>query len=527
MSSKLKILILEDNQSDADLVQRFLTRAGVSFEAIHATDKKQFVDALINHSFDTILSDHSLPQFNSTEALEELSKLQINIPFILVTGTVSEEFAVEMMKHGADDYILKNNLTRLPSAIDKAMEKHSVQNEKKKTEEDLKIAHERLLFHIENTPLGFVEWDDQLRVKSCSQRAEEILGWTEKEFIENKMTGFDQVYKEDLVITIKVVSELLDGSVERNQMQVRNHTKQGKLIWCQWFNSVLRDEQGKVISLMSLVQDITIRIDAEESLRQSQSNLKAIIENTDASIYSLDKDFKYITFNDRLKKNLKIAYGLDVMPGDNALAILEKLDPLEAEKWKEIYFAAFKGNPIKFEKEFAVNNYKVYTKFSIHPIWENQQVVGLSCFMIDITKQKNDELYNEKMANDLIHRNKDLEQFAYIVSHNLRAPVANILGFSEAFHIPDLEEAIRKEIQDGLATSAQKLDNVIMDLNQILQIRKGSNEHKRMVQFSQIIEDIKSTLSKTIKKEQVEIRTNFVGGGSNIYPKKLSLQHHL
>ena len=181
-----KILILEDNEADADLIKICLQRSDISCETIHAKGKKEFITALQQHQFDIILSDHALPQFSSFEALEEIKKQQLQIPFILVTGTVSEEFAVDILKKGADDYILKNNLTRLPTAIIQAIEIHKIKNEKIKAEQDLIIAHKKILFHLENAPLGFIEWDNKLQVKSWSKRAEEIFGWTEKEVIEGK-----------------------------------------------------------------------------------------------------------------------------------------------------------------------------------------------------------------------------------------------------------------------------------------------------------------------------------------------------
>jgi CheY-like chemotaxis protein len=110
VNEKITILLLEDSVEDANLIKRFLERSGLVFESILATDKPEFLEAFANNSFDIVLSDHKLPQFGSVEALQISREKIPNIPFILVTGTVSEEFAVSIMKQGANDYILKNNL---------------------------------------------------------------------------------------------------------------------------------------------------------------------------------------------------------------------------------------------------------------------------------------------------------------------------------------------------------------------------------------------------------------------------------
>lgn len=141
----LNILFLEDIEDDAELVTRALRKEGLKF-SIHRVDSKaEFMDALRNISFDVILSDHSLPQFNSSEALTLCHRAGIHIPFILVTGTVSEEFAVRCLKQGADDYILKSNLTRLPSSIVNALKQRRLEQDRRKAESAMRTQNEELI----------------------------------------------------------------------------------------------------------------------------------------------------------------------------------------------------------------------------------------------------------------------------------------------------------------------------------------------------------------------------------------------
>lgn len=270
MKSDLKILMLEDDMDDVELIQVYLRRAGIQFNAIVVSDKEEFLHATTHEEYDVVLADNSLPQFNSFDALEVLKKRKNDIPFILVTGTVSEEFAVKIMQYGADDYILKNNLTRLPSAIMQAMERQQITHEKKDAEHELKAAHEKLLFHIENTPLGFVEWDAELYVKSFSKRSEEIFGWTEREVIDNRMNGFDYIYYEDLPKVQEIIRSLVAGDLKRINVQHRSLTKDGTVVWCEWFNAAMRDKDGNITTILSLVQDITERKHSEEKLKETQ-----------------------------------------------------------------------------------------------------------------------------------------------------------------------------------------------------------------------------------------------------------------
>ncbi|MBC7886575.1 MAG: response regulator [Ferruginibacter sp.] len=123
MSKKIKILHLEDIETDADLVHRVLKKGGIEAELRVVDNKEAYVAALIEFAPDVILSDHTLPSFNSREALNIFLQSGMKIPFILVTATISEEYAVSVIKAGADDYILKNHLERLPEAIINSLEK--------------------------------------------------------------------------------------------------------------------------------------------------------------------------------------------------------------------------------------------------------------------------------------------------------------------------------------------------------------------------------------------------------------------
>jgi PAS domain S-box-containing protein len=250
MDKPIKILHLEDLPTDAELVEYELQKGNIKFEKRVVDNKDDFVRMLSDFNPDIILSDHSLPSFDSVQAMAILKERKLDIPFILITATVSEEFAVDIMKQGASDYILKDRLQRLPSAVINSLEKRRLREEQQ-------ASLERLLSHIENTPLGFIEWDDKGLAKSWSKRTEEIFGWAGKDFIEIPENWFSQAYEEDAPRVSKIIDQLISGEVERNKIQYRNATKDGRVIWCEWFNSVLKDKNGKVKTIMSLVQDIT------------------------------------------------------------------------------------------------------------------------------------------------------------------------------------------------------------------------------------------------------------------------------
>ena len=145
MDKELKILMLEDLQDDVGLIERTLRKEGMHFSFKRVDSQEEFSESLTQFQPDVILSDHALPQFNSLEALKICRKQAVNVPFILVTGTVSEEFAVSCLKQGADDYVLKSNMVRLPSAIQNALKQRHHEIKRKKAERTLRKQNEELV----------------------------------------------------------------------------------------------------------------------------------------------------------------------------------------------------------------------------------------------------------------------------------------------------------------------------------------------------------------------------------------------
>jgi len=137
--------MLEDIVEEAGLIERVLKKAKLPFVSIRVDGPEEFVNALESFNPDVVLSDHALPQFNSIEALKLCRSRGLMIPFILVTGTVSEEFAVNCLKQGVDDYILKNNLSRLPAAILNSLNQREMESRRLVTELKLRDQNEELI----------------------------------------------------------------------------------------------------------------------------------------------------------------------------------------------------------------------------------------------------------------------------------------------------------------------------------------------------------------------------------------------
>lgn len=137
-------------------------------------------------------------------------------------------------------------------------------------------AHDRLEFHVNNAPLGVIEWDDNWLAQRWSPTAEQIFGWPSREVIGRSWSDWRFVHDDDLPLVMEITQRLIDGKEDSNICLNRNYTRDGQVISCEWFNSVLRDHAGRVVSILSFVQDVTQAQQVQQELVESQAELKEL-----------------------------------------------------------------------------------------------------------------------------------------------------------------------------------------------------------------------------------------------------------
>lgn len=161
-------------------------------------------------------------------------------------------------------------------------------------ENRLQKALQKLQKHLENSPLGIIEYDSNLVITKWSKKCEEIFGWSEEEIVSKNTTAFDLVYDEDLENVSQVAKELSSGVGAGNISVNRNYTKSGKIVDCIWYNSTIKDHSGNTETIMSLVQDITKSVEADKRLQKSIK----------------EKTVMLAEIHHRVKNNLAIVSGL-------------------------------------------------------------------------------------------------------------------------------------------------------------------------------------------------------------------------
>lgn len=265
---KLKILYLEDSEQDAELTIRTLKKAGISFTLKLVDEKEEYENALKDFQPDLVLSDHSLYQFNSLEALRIFKTFDLKIPFILVTGTVSEEFAVTILKEGANDYLLKDNLTRLPNAILNAFEKSRIERERLQYLDNI-IANEALLREAEHLA-HFGSWEANLRTGAVKWSPEtfRIYGYEPGTAQPSFDNFFKHVHPDDLEKVKKEVEDAI-GYLDGHEYEFRIIDQQGGIKHISSKIVIERDEHTAPVRIVGFNHDITKQKVAEQKLVES------------------------------------------------------------------------------------------------------------------------------------------------------------------------------------------------------------------------------------------------------------------
>ncbi|MFZ3138769.1 MAG: PAS domain S-box protein [Thermodesulfovibrionales bacterium] len=270
MSNILKILHLEDNPNDVELVRETIISQGIDVEMIVADTRSVFVDALEKGNYDLILADYTLPSFDGLSALDIVREKFSQLPFIFVTGTMGEEKAVETLKRGATDYVLKNNLSRLVPSIMRALREAQEHIDRKKAQEALEESEERFKAVFDNAVDGILLADvENKKFLLNNSMICQMLGYTEEEM---KELAVKDIHPE----------AALPSVIEQFEKQTRGDFKLAKgtpmmrkdgSVFYADINAFPITLSGKTY-LVGIFRDITERKEAEEEIQKRVKELE-------------------------------------------------------------------------------------------------------------------------------------------------------------------------------------------------------------------------------------------------------------
>jgi PAS domain S-box-containing protein len=289
MDRPLRILILEDLPSDAELMTYELRQADIAHISRRVADREPFAAALSENWPDLILSDFHLPNFDGLEALALVQATCPDTPFIFVSGAMGEEVAIDSVKRGATDYVLKDRLSRLGPAVQRALREAAERRERRQAEAALKESEKRYRLLVSNLPGVVYKGYVDCAVDFFDEKVEELTSYPKTEFDTRTLKWNDILvtddYKQFKAAFLRGLKE--SGSYVR---EYRVRRKDGEVIWIQDRGQIICGPDGQVEYISGVFFDITERRRAEEALRESQARFASFMRHAPGT--AVMRDFK-------------------------------------------------------------------------------------------------------------------------------------------------------------------------------------------------------------------------------------------
>lgn len=289
MMKPLKILILEDSPLDAELLKEELNSNPLDFVSKVVDTKTDFEASIKSFKPNLILSDYSLPQFTGFEALEIAKEVLPHIPFILVTGHLSEEIAADSIKKGAWDYVLKTNLIRIHSAIENAFRLKEEKDANVRTRNDLR----KLFAAVEQSGSVIIITDIDGNIEYTNPKFTELSGYTAEEVLgENPRILKSDLHPKEFYNTMW--ETIKSGKIWKGEFQ--NITKSGQIFWEMATISPVIDSKGDITNFLSVKEDFSERKKNEIELRDSYKEISRLKQQLELENISLKEEIS-LSFN--------------------------------------------------------------------------------------------------------------------------------------------------------------------------------------------------------------------------------------
>ncbi len=572
MKQSLKILILEDSPTDADLMELELIDASIEFSSRIVDTKKEYLKAIEEFKPNLILSDYNLPEFDGLSALKIKKEIQPDVPFIMVSGAIGEEFAVETLKKGATDYVLKDNISKLVPAVKRALEEAKEYSKRKKAEQQLKEYQDSLEKQVENRTAELAAANEELlcttnELQSANDKLQiqrnkllqlnRTLHESEEKFFKafhsnpgpmtisdedefvdvnesySKLTGYSKnelighTSTELNIISMEQRKHFLNESQDKRsikgmEFEIQTKSSEKRIIVS---DAELIKLDGK-IRIIAFNYDITERKQYEEKLKkalkeynQLNRTLIALRHSSHAMMHATDEDFYldevcriivedcghsmvWIGFTEeKSKKVIPVAYsgfeedyirtlnitwddtehgrgptGTAIRTGKPSICENMQIDP-KFKPWREEAIKRSYASSICIPIMITGKVFGSLTIYSeeTNPFSEDEKrlldeladdiAYGISSIRLKL-EHDTAEIAVQKSLMDVQRSNAELQQFAYVASHDLREPLRMITSFLQLLErrYSDRLDDDAEEFIGFAVDGAKRLDAMINDL---------------------------------------------------------------
>jgi len=388
-------LFAEDVPMDYQLALEIIKKEGILADSLLVETAEAFTQALKQFKPDIVISDYRMPQFDGLEALKIAHTFDEHMPFIILTGSRNEEIAVSCMREGADDYVIKENMKRLPFAVMEAYKHSQIQREKDVYLSELQEKDTLFQMITENSTDVLFLLDLELNYLYVSPAVQRLNGYTVEETMKQHIS--DILTPESQQIIQQVFQEEFEK--ELNSKNPPDHTRiiafteynsNGEVIWVESSLRFVHNEDGKPIGIMGVTRDITAKKQAEKSVQDSEALLNYSQQIAQMGSWELDLKSKYVYWSENnfrlmglspnsLEPNLDYFYSC-VYPEDlnRVKATLEQLQD--------------KKKPISYTFRIVWPDGQIrWLRNEVVPFFEQDELTKLKGVNLDITDRKQDQ----------------------------------------------------------------------------------------------------------------------------------------
>lgn len=443
---------------------------------------------------------------------------QITIIYILIFMFMAFFGHRLLFKYTSDVnyYLIKDLLFVLFSGIiiNTILSKRDIRNtaifkKLENTNNEIKESNERYDIVAKATSDTIWDWKIQEDSLTWNKGIEVVFGYKQDQVGDSSKWWFDKIHPEDSIkMSIKLYS-FIEQKTENWQDQYRFKCADNSYKYVLDRGFLLKDENGKAIRMIGAIQDITKQKEEEQRLKL----LETVITQTKDSIIITEAESN----DDKIPKTVYVNPAFSVMSGYSSNEIIGKSPNIfngpnsDFQEYKKLIAAIKNKKECQIETiSYTKNKDEYWVNFSMVPIYNSDNELShWVSIQRDISEEKKQEVEKEQLIRELTQNNKDLQQFSYITSHNLRAPLSNLTGLLNLLEDIPIENQELKEILNGFNKSTHLLNETINDLVKVIVIKDNPSIQKEDVLLKDIFENVFSQLDFLISLHKPIIKIDF------------------
>ncbi len=493
MSSNLKVLVADDTFDHVQIISQILKQE-LKAEVESATTGEECLKKVKEQSFDLLLLDYLLPEISGLDVLKKITQAGYDLPVIMITGHGNERIAVEAMKAGAIDYIVKSEdgFEALPSVAKKAIEKNLLKKRLRESEEKFKNL-------FENANDGIVYLDIEGRIMEVNRKALQIFGGEKQEVVGKHFARLGIFSRMEIPMLMRNFINILAQRETTHEICIKN--KKGEKVALECSASVIKTD-GKITDIMVIARDITERKKAEEEIRKLSQYLESVIDNANVWLDVLDEKGNVVIWNKAAEQIS--GYTRKEVVGHHK--IWEWLYPDEnyRERIIEKAVAIIEKGEVMEDSETTIRC-KNGEKKTIS--WNSRNLLGADGKPIGSIALGRDVTERKKLLQKLIQSEKlaAVGTLAYGIAHEFNNILAGMMMNAEFGSSLSNNPQI-KECFEAIAENCQRGSSIT---NNLLAMAGERKEKKEMIDITKSLENVLSFVHRELEKANIKTVTDF------------------